>query len=446
MRIVMVGAGYVGLVSAACFADFGHEVVCVDSDADKVAALERGEVTILEPGLADLVAANAASGRLRFSTTLAPAVAAAEVVFIAVGTPSRRGDGYADLTYVRTAATEIARAVAGFTVVVTKSTVPIGTGDEIERVIRETNPNADVAIVSNPEFLREGAAIADFRQPDRVVIGLSDDRARAIMAALYQPLTAAGVPVFITARRSAELIKYAANAFLAMKVSFISEIADLCEATDANVLDVAYGIGLDSRIGGKYLRAGAGFGGSCLPKDATALSKTAHDAGRSLRLVEVAVDINERRRRAMGRKVIAACGGDVRNKTIAILGLTFAPNTDDMREAPSLSIIQALQDAGASIAAYDPAGMSAAQALLDNVRFVGDPYAAVENADAVVIVTEWDEFRSLDLNRLRAAMRTPVLVDLRNIYRRRDAEAAGLVYDCVGRPAGVPEAVMERTR
>jgi UDPglucose 6-dehydrogenase len=435
MRIAMIGSGYVGLVSGASLADFGHNVTCIDLDEGKISALRRGEMPIYEPGLENLVADNVAAGRLRFTTELAPAVAAADVVFIAVGTPSRRGDGHADLSYVHAAAASIAKAVDGYTVVVTKSTVPVGTGDEVERIIRETNPHADVAVVSNPEFLREGAALEDFRRPDRIVIGIEEERARAPMAEVYRPLYLNAAPIMFTSRRTAELIKYAANAFLAMKITFINEMADLCEKTGANVQEVARGIGLDRRIGGKFLHAGPGYGGSCFPKDTAALVRTAEHFGAPLRLIETTVAVNDQRKRAMARKVIAACGGDVRGKRIAILGLTFKPNTDDMREAPSLSVIQTLQDGGASIAAYDPEGMASARSLLPDVAFGEGPYDIAQGADALVIVTEWNAFRSLDFAQLRLAMRTPVLVDLRNIYRRPDVEAHGFVYECVGRPA-----------
>jgi UDPglucose 6-dehydrogenase len=441
MRIAIVGSGYVGLVSGACFADFGHSVTCVDAAEERIVALQRGEIPIFEPGLDELVADNVAAGRLRFSIDLASAVAAAEVVFIAVGTPSRRGDGHADLSYVHEAAAAIARGVDGFTLVVTKSTVPVGTGDEVERIIRDTNPKADVAVVANPEFLREGAAIDDFKRPDRIVIGIDEERARGPMTEIYRPLYLNAAPIVFTSRRTAELIKYAANAFLAMKLTFINEMADLCEVIGADVQEVARGIGLDRRIGSEYLRAGPGYGGSCLPKDTLALSRTAQDAGRPLRLVEATTMVNDQRRRDMGAKVIAACGGNVSGKRIAILGLTFAPNTDDMRESPSLPIIQALMDAGATVAAFDPEGMSSAKALLPGVEFGSGPYDIARDADAMVIVTEWNAFRSLDLDRLRAMMRTPVLVDLRNIYRRREVEAKGFTYECVGRPALVSEGV-----
>ncbi|HQZ13602.1 MAG TPA: UDP-glucose/GDP-mannose dehydrogenase family protein [Devosia sp.] len=435
MRIAMIGAGYVGLVSGTCFADFGHTVTCVDVDAGRVAALREGRMPIYEPGLDELVAHNAAAGRLLFSTDLAPAVAAADVVFIAVGTPSRRGDGHADLSYVRAAAVAIANAVDGFTLVVTKSTVPVGTGDEVERIIRETNPRADVAVVSNPEFLREGAAIDDFKRPDRIVVGIEDERARAPMVELYRPLHRHGGPLLITSRRSAELTKYAANAFLAMKVTFINEIADLAEKAGADVEDIARGIGLDARIGGRFLNAGPGFGGSCFPKDTLALTRTAEELGTPVRLIEMTMVVNAERKRRMGEKVIAACGGDVNGKRIAILGLTFKPNTDDMRDAPSLDIVAVLQAAGASVVAYDPEGMEMARPLLPRVAFGAGPYEVAEGADAVVIVTEWEAFRALDFGRLRGLMRTPVLVDLRNVYDRADVEAAGFVYECVGRPS-----------
>jgi len=434
MRITMIGSGYVGLVSGACFADFGHEVTCVDLNQAKIEALQAGRIPIFEPGLDALVAENVAAGRLTFTTDLAPAVAAADVVFIAVGTPSRRGDGHADLSYVHAAARDIARAAQGFTVVVTKSTVPVGTGDEVERIIGETRPDGDIIVVSNPEFLREGAAIEDFKRPDRIVVGLEDDRAREVMAEVYRPLYLNQAPLLFVGRRTAELTKYAGNAFLAMKISFINEMADLCERTGANVQDVARGIGLDNRIGSKFLNAGPGYGGSCFPKDTLALVKTAQDHESPLRLVETTVAINDTRKRAMGRKVIAACGGDVRGKTVAVLGLTFKPNTDDMREAPSLAIIQSLQDAGAKIRAYDPEGMEQAKGMLENVDYATDAYDAATDADCLVLVTEWNAFRSLDLKRLAETMAAPNFVDLRNVYRSKDVEAAGLVYSSIGRP------------
>jgi UDPglucose 6-dehydrogenase len=433
MKIAMIGSGYVGLVSGACLADFGHEVVCIDVDAQKIEALQRAEVPIYEPHLDALVAANVAAGRLSFSTGLAEGVAGADVVFIAVGTPSRRGDGFADLSYVHAAAAAIAGAVEGFTVIATKSTVPVGTGDEVERIVREANPGADFAVVSNPEFLREGAAIEDFKRPDRIVIGVEDERARAVMAEVYRPLYLNQAPIQFTSRRTAEIIKYAANAFLAMKITFINEVADLCEKAGGDVQDVARGIGLDNRIGGKFLHAGPGFGGSCFPKDTLAFAKTGQDFGSPLRLVETTVAVNDQRKRAMARKVVAACGGSIRGKRIGVLGLTFKPNTDDMREAPALSIIQGLLDAGATVVAYDPQGMDAARPLLGDIGYAENAYRAAEGADGLVIITEWNEFRSLDLNRLRRLMATPVLVDLRNIYRRDDLVRAGFTYESVGR-------------
>ncbi|SEK90171.1 UDP-glucose dehydrogenase [Bosea lupini] len=432
MRVTMIGSGYVGLVSGACFADFGHEVTCVDTDAGKIAALKRGEIPIYEPGLDDLVANNVRAGRLSFTTELAGPVAAADAVFIAVGTPSRRGDGHADLSYVHQAARDVVAAIDGFTVVVTKSTVPVGTGDEVERIMRETRPDADFAVVSNPEFLREGAAIADFKRPDRIVIGTEDDRARKVMEDLYRPLYLNAAPLLFTARRTSELIKYAGNAFLATKITFINEMADLCERVGANVQEVARGIGLDNRIGGKFLHAGPGYGGSCFPKDTLALIKTAQDMESPLRLVETVVAVNDQRKRAMARKIIAACGGSVRAKRIAILGLAFKPNTDDMREAPSLSIVTALLDAGAEIVAYDPEAMDSAKSLMPEIAYAPDAYACLDGADALVIVTEWDAFRALDLDRVKAALRHPVVIDLRNIYRSGEMHARGFTYVNVG--------------
>lgn len=434
MRIAMIGSGYVGLVSGACFADFGHDVVCVDTNEEKILALKNGKIPIFEPGLEVIVAENVKAGRLTFTTDLSSAVSSAEVVFIGVGTPSRRGDGHADLSYVYSAAADIARAVQGFTVVVTKSTVPVGTGDEVERIIRETNTSADVEVVSNPEFLREGAAIEDFKRPDRIVVGCESERARTVMSQVYRSLYLNQAPIMFTGRRTAELIKYAGNAFLAMKITFINEIADLCERTGADVQEVARGIGLDNRIGSKFLNAGPGYGGSCFPKDTLALVKTGQDYDAPLRLVETTVEINESRKRAMGRKVIAAAGGNVRGKTIGLLGLTFKPNTDDMRDAPSISIIQALQDAGARIRAFDPEGIGPSKAFLDDIEYAVDAYDVAIGADCLVLITEWDAFRSLDLLRLRNSMKAPVFVDLRNVYRRQEAEAAGLAYYSVGRP------------
>jgi UDPglucose 6-dehydrogenase len=434
MRIAIIGAGYVGLVSGACFADFGHAVTSVDNDPGKVAMLRRGEMPIYEPGLADLVASNVRAGRLSFSTDLAAAVAGAEVVMIAVGTPSRRGDGHADLSYVYGAAREIAAALTGPAVVVTKSTVPVGTGDEVERIIRETRPDAVVSVASNPEFLREGAAIDDFKRPDRIVLGVEDDRARGVMQELYRPLYLNQAPLLWTSRRTAELTKYAANAFLATKITFINEIADLCEKVGADVQQVARGIGLDNRIGGKFLHAGPGYGGSCFPKDTLALIKTGQDHGASVRIVETVAAVNEQRKRSMAKKVVAACGGSLRGKTIAVLGLTFKPNTDDMRDAPALSLIAALQDAGAGVRAYDPEGMEVARGMLPGIAFASDPYDCAEGADALVIVTEWDAFRALDLGRLKGLLRAAVLVDLRNIYPPGEAARHGFVHVGVGRP------------
>jgi UDPglucose 6-dehydrogenase len=433
MRVAMIGTGYVGLVSGACFADFGHEVVCVDKDKEKIAALTRGEMPIYEPGLNDVVAINARAGRLKFTTELSGAVAEADAVFIAVGTPSRRGDGFADLSFVYDAAREIARALDGFTVVITKSTVPVGTGDEVERIIRETRPEADFTVVSNPEFLREGAAIRDFKLPDRIVIGTADTRAREVMSELYRPLYLNRSPILFTGRRTAELIKYAANAFLATKITFINEIADLAEKVGADVQEVARGIGLDNRIGSKFLHAGPGYGGSCFPKDTVALIKTAQDHASPLRIVEAVAAVNDARKRAMARKVSAALNGDVRGKTVAVLGLTFKPNTDDMREAPSIPLITALQDMGAKVRAYDPVGMEQAKSVMGNVTFCDDAYSCAKGAAALVIVTEWEQFRALDFDRLKTVMAQPVLVDLRNVYRPDEMSRRGFVYEGVGR-------------
>jgi len=433
MRIAMIGSGYVGLVSGACFADFGHVVTCVDKDIAKVAALKEGKVPIYEPGLPELVVNNSNAGRLSFVTGMAEAVAVADAVFIAVGTPSRRGDGHADLTYVYEVAAEIAQFIQGFTVIVTKSTVPVGTGDEVERIIRAKRPDAEFAVASNPEFLREGAAIEDFKRPDRIVVGTEDERARAVMTEVYRPLYLNRAPILFTARRTSELIKYASNAFLATKITFINEIADLCESVGADVQDVARGIGLDNRIGGKFLHAGPGYGGSCFPKDTLALIKTGQDAGTPLRIVEVVAASNDYRKRTMARKIITACGGSVRAKKIAVLGLTFKPNTDDMRESPALTIITVLQDGGGEVIAYDPQGVEQAKQLLSDVTFAADPYSCAEGADAVVLMTEWNEFRALDFTRLRSIMRGDVLVDLRNIYNAELAGQYGFAYTSVGR-------------
>ena len=430
----MIGTGYVGLVSGACFADFGHHVMCVDKDADKIAALKRGEIPIYEPGLADLVASNVLTGRLSFTTELKRPVAEADAVFIAVGTPSRRGDGHADLTFVHAAAREIAAALNGFTVVVTKSTVPVGTGDEVENIIRSARPDGDFSVVSNPEFLREGAAIQDFKHPDRIVVGTNEARAREMMAALYRPLYLNAAPILYTDRRTAELIKYAANAFLATKITFINEIADLCEQLGANVQEVARGIGLDNRIGGKFLHAGPGYGGSCFPKDTVALIKTAQDNVAPLRIVETVAAVNDTRKRAMARKVATALGGSARGKTVAVLGLTFKPNTDDMREAPSIPLITALHDMGARVRAYDPVGMQQARQILPDVTYCDNPYACAKGADALVIVTEWEEFRALDFEQLKSVMAQPVMVDLRNIYRPEEIAKLGFRYLSIGRP------------
>jgi UDPglucose 6-dehydrogenase len=435
MRVTMIGAGYVGLVSGACFADFGHHVTCIDKDAQKVAALNRGEIPIFEPGLADLVEANVRQERLRFAVDTA-SVGAAEAVFIAVGTPSRRGDGHADLSFVYDAVREIAPLLSANVVVITKSTVPVGTGDEIERILRDARPDADIQVVSNPEFLREGAAIQDFKHPDRIVVGTDDARARTVVAELYRPLYLNASPIFYVNRRTAELIKYAANAFLATKITFINEVADLCEQVGADVNEVARGMGLDNRIGGKFLHAGPGFGGSCFPKDTTALLKTAQDHGVALRIVEAVASVNDQRKRAMARKVVAALDGSVRGKTVAVLGLTFKPNTDDTRDSPAIPLITALQDLGATVRAYDPAGMEQAKPQLKDVQYCSGAYAAAEGAHAIVIATEWEQFRALDLDRLKTVMAQPVIVDLRNIYRADEMKRAKFKYVAVGR-AGV---------
>ena len=433
MKIAMIGSGYVGLVSGACFADFGHEVVCVDKDASKIERLNANIMPIFEPGLESLVKSNAKAGRLTFSTDLAASVKNCDAVFIAVGTPSRRGDGHADLSYVYAAAEELAGAIDAKTVVVTKSTVPVGTGDEVERIIAETNPDLEFAVVSNPEFLREGAAIGDFKRPDRIVVGSDVEWARNVMRAVYRPLFLNESPMLFTSRRSSELIKYAANAFLATKITFINEMADLCEKLGADVQDVSRGIGLDNRIGAKFLHAGPGYGGSCFPKDTLALLKTAQDNDTPVRIVEAVVLANDLRKRAMGRKIINAMGGDARGKKVALLGLTFKPNTDDMRDAPSIAIVQTLVDAGAIIHAHDPEGMAEAAKSLPDVVMTDSAYAAAEGADAVALVTEWDAYRALDLRKLRAAMKGNALIDLRNIYREAEAENAGFAYHSVGR-------------
>ncbi len=435
MKIAMVGSGYVGLVSGACFADFGHEVVCIDKDPAKIDSLRAGIMPIYEPGLAELVGSNVKAGRLSFTTDLAEGIAGAGAIFIAVGTPSRRGDGHADLSYVYAVAEEIGQNLKNDAVVVTKSTVPVGTGDEVERILSEANLPLRFAVASNPEFLREGAAISDFKHPDRIVVGTEDDWARSVMTEVYRPLFLNKSPLLFTSRRSSELIKYAANAFLAVKITFINEMADLCEKVGADVQDVSRGIGMDGRIGPKFLHAGPGYGGSCFPKDTLALLKTAEDYEAPTRIVEAVVKVNDSRKRAMGRKVIEALGGmdAARGKKVAMLGLTFKPNTDDMRDSPSIAIAMALADAGVSVAAYDPEGMELAKPLMPEVEMQPNAYAAIEGADAVVIVTEWDAFRALDLNKVKALAKAPVLVDLRNIYDPAEVRAKGFAYSSVGR-------------
>jgi UDPglucose 6-dehydrogenase len=434
MRLTMIGTGYVGLVSGACFSEFGHHVVCVDVNAEVVERLTRGEIPIFEPGLADVVARNVRAGRLSFTTDLAAGVAGADAVFIAVGTPTRRGDGHADLSYVYAAARQVAEAVTGPCVLINKSTVPVGTAREVEAIVREAAPGKAIEVASNPEFLREGAAIEDFMRPDRVVCGVEGERARAVLAAIYRPLSLREVPIFFTGRETAEVIKYAANAFLAVKISYINEMADLCEAVGANVQDVATGIGMDKRIGAKFLHAGPGYGGSCFPKDTLAVLRTAEDAGVPLKIIDAAVRVNDERKRAMARRVVAACGGSVKDKTVAVLGLTFKPNTDDMRDSPSLVILPMLQALGARVRAYDPEGMAAARPLLPEVELCAGTYEALDGADALVILTEWNEFRALDLDEVRRRMREAVIVDLRNVYRPEDVAAAGFAYTSIGRP------------
>src|SRR6266404_1772649 len=434
MRIAMIGSGYVGLVSGACFAQFGHDVVCIDKEADKIARLKRGQIPIYEPGLERLVSDNARAGRLDFSTNLADAVRKADAVFIAVGTPTRRGEGHADLTYVYAAAAEIAAAIDHYTVVVTKSTVPVGTGREVARIIREAQPGADFDVASNPEFLREGAPIEDFMKPDRVVIGVESQRAREVMSHVYRPLNLIQTPMVFTNIETAEVTKYAGNAFLATKITFINEIADLCEKVGADVHDVARGIGLDGRIGRKFLHPGPGFGGSCFPKDTLALAMTAKQAGAPLHLIEAVVEVNEKRKKSMADRIIAACGGSVAGCTIATLGLTFKPNTDDMRDSPSLDIVPALQRAGGRVMAFDPEGMEEAAKLLPGVTFARTAYEAAKDADVLVVITEWHEFRGLDARRIKEAMRTPRIVDLRNIFDPAEMRGLGFTYEGVGRP------------
>jgi UDPglucose 6-dehydrogenase len=434
MKIAMIGTGYVGLVSGVCLSDFGHDVVCVDKDAGKIARLEAGEIPIYEPGLDAVMARNVAAGRLRFTTDLAAAVDGADAVFIAVGTPSRRGDGHADLTFVMAAAEEIARALTGYAVVVTKSTVPVGTNRKVAETIRRARPEADFDVASNPEFLREGAAVEDFMKPDRVVVGLESDRARAVMGDIYRPLYLRDFPIVYTDLESAEMIKYAANAFLATKISFINEVAALCERVGADVKAVARGMGLDGRIGGKFLHAGPGYGGSCFPKDTSALARIGQEHGVPQRITETVITVNDLTRRRMIDKVAELCGGSVNGLTVAVLGVTFKPETDDMREAPSLTIVPALIGGGAQVRVVDPHGRREGEALLPGVRWESDPYAAVDGADCLVILTEWNQFRALDLKRLAGAMRNARMADLRNIYDRADALAAGFVaYEGVGR-------------
>jgi UDPglucose 6-dehydrogenase len=433
MRIAMIGTGYVGLVSGACFSEFGVDVICVDKDKSKIEKIQDGIMPIFEPGLEDLVAKNVQAGRLSFSTNLTSAVKSADAVFIAVGTPSRRGDGHADLSYVYAAAEEIAEAMEGHTVIVTKSTVPVGTGRDVEDIVSRVSPNADYDVVSNPEFLREGSAIEDFMRPDRVVIGTKSERAQNVMRLLYQPLHLIETPILFTSRQTAEMIKYAANTFLATKITFINEIADLCEVLDADVQEVAKGIGLDRRIGGKFLHAGPGYGGSCFPKDTLALVRTAEQAGKPLRIVETVVDVNNKRKQQMAERVIQACGGTVEDKKICILGVTFKPNTDDMRDSPSIDIIAGLQKSGAFIQAYDPEGMEEANHIMVDVKWCENAYEAIEGSDVVVIITEWNEFRGLDMKRVKSLMNTPILVDLRNIYNPLDMVNTGIAYSCIGR-------------
>jgi UDPglucose 6-dehydrogenase len=430
----MIGSGYVGLVSGACLADFGHVVTCVDRDPNRIAMLERGEIPIFEPGLEDIVTSNVRQKRLFFTTELPKAVAGADAIFIAVGTPSRRGDGHADLSYVYGAAAEIAKAMTGYAVIVTKSTVPVGTGDEVERIVRELRPDLQFDVVSNPEFLREGAAISDFKRPDRIVVGAETEDARDVMSEIYRPLYLNQSPILFTGRRTSELTKYAANAFLATKITFINEIADLCEKVGANVQDVARGIGLDNRIGSKFLHAGPGYGGSCFPKDTLALVRTAQEAGAPVQIVETVERVNKARKKAMAERVLAACGGSVQDKKIALLGLAFKPNTDDMRDAPSIDIVAALTSAGARVHGFDPEAMEQARQIMTDITYANDPYDCATDADALVIVTEWDAFRALDMMRVKDLMKTPVIVDLRNIYRPQDMKRRGFTYTSIGRP------------
>jgi UDPglucose 6-dehydrogenase len=434
MRIAMIGTGYVGLVSGTCFSEFGIDVTCVDKDERKIELLHQNVMPIYEPGLDDLVADNVKAGRLSFTTDLKGAVKDADAVFIAVGTPSRRGDGHADLSYVYAAAEEIADAMTGYTVIVTKSTVPVGTGDEVEAIIRKRRPDAEFDVVSNPEFLREGSAINDFMRPDRVVIGTESERARHVMKQLYRVLYLIETPIVFTSRRTSELIKYAGNTFLATKITFINEIADLCEKVGADVHDVAKGIGLDGRIGKKFLHPGPGYGGSCFPKDTLALVRTAKDFGAPLRIVETVVDVNDKRKKAMADKVVVACGGSVKDKTIAVLGLTFKPNTDDMRDSPSLDIVPALVEAGATVKAFDPEGMHEAKKMLSGITFCDDTASTLKDADCLVLITEWNEFRALGTDRLKKLLKSPIVVDLRNVWDPAEMREAGFTYVSIGRP------------
>ncbi len=436
MRIAMIGTGYVGLVSGACFSEFGIDVTCVDMDETKINRLQNGDVPIYEPGLEDLVKTNSDAGRLTFTTDLKAAVGPADAVFIAVGTPSRRGDGHADLSFVYEAARQIAVALDGYTVIVTKSTVPVGTGKEVDRIVHEVRPDADIDVVSNPEFLREGAAIEDFMRPDRVVIGTKSERAQEVMRALYRPLSLIETPILFTKRETAELVKYATNAFLATKITFINEVADLCEQVGADVHDVARGIGLDGRIGRKFLHPGPGYGGSCFPKDTLALVRTAQDAGVPMRIVDSVVTVNGERKKAMADRILSACAGDVKGKTVSMLGLTFKPNTDDMRESPSIDIIAALQAQGARVRVYDPAGMEEAKKVISDVDWCPDAYEAIKGSDVIALVTEWNEFRSLNLDRVKELMTAPVMVDLRNVYDPDEMIAKGFDYHSIGRPTG----------
>ena len=441
MHVAMIGTGYVGLVSGACFSEFGFDVTCVDKDTAKIEALQSGKIPIYEPGLENLVENNVKAGRLKFTSKIEEAIPSADVVMLAVGTPSRRGDGHADLTFINAAATEVADNLSGYTVIATKSTVPVGTGKSLKKLVAERRPDAHFDIVSNPEFLREGSAIGDFMRPDRVVVGIETEEAREMMRALYRPLFLLETPVIFTGLETAELIKYASNSFLATKITFINEIADICEQVDADVQDVAKAIGLDGRIGSKFLHAGPGFGGSCFPKDTAAYVRIAQDLGAPSQIVEAVVSVNNARKHHMAKKIIASCNGDVNGKTIAVLGVTFKPNTDDVRESPSLTIIPVLKEAGATIKAYDPEGMEEGKKLLNGVTWCESAYETMEGADALTILTEWNEFRGLDLARVKSLLKSPLIVDLRNIYKPDELAAAGFYYASVGRASvGAPAA------